>query len=317
MLIEDTYQHRLEIAFEKRITSSRAPIDIREVFKGIFPLDYKDRLIAMLRAFFDASKTYPKKNSFPAYTIAGFVADVKAWRRFDRKWRKKLTDNDLKAFHMTDFEARRKKPYSEWTDRKRDEMISSLISSIISNVNFGVVVTIPKSEFDRLGKPLRDRFHDNPYMWIASYSIGLISRHLKAKNIHESVMYVFESGDDGEPEFKHTMTRIMLESERWKEALQVFSIMPGLKSQFPGLNAADFLAWEISNALPNIAGLSDEPMRPTLKRIIDAVQIKQQYMAATDIEELARRDTPEKIVKMVKEYNLKLSKPPNKKPYRW
>jgi hypothetical protein len=271
----------------------------------------------MLRAFFDASKTFPGKNLFPAYTVAGFVADVKAWSRFDRKWRKKLTDNGLQAFHMVDFEAGKKKPYSEWTNRKRDEMISSLVSSIISNVKFGVVVTIPKVEFDALGKPLRDRFHDNPYMWIASYSMGLISRRLKAKNIHESVIYVFESGDDGEPEFKHTMARIMRESERYKEVLQVFSIMPGLKSQFPGLNAADFLAWEISHALPCIVGLSDKPMRPTLRKVINAVQIEQQYMAATDIEELARRDTPEKIASMVKEYTLKLSKPPNKKPYRW
>ena len=103
----------------------------------------------MLRAFFDASKTFPGKSLFPAYTIAGFVADVKAWSRFDRRWRKKLIDNGLQAFHMVDFEARKKKPYSQWTDRKREEIISSLVSSIISNVSFGVVVTILK-EFDAL-----------------------------------------------------------------------------------------------------------------------------------------------------------------------
>ena len=106
-------------------------------------------------------------------------------------------------------------------------------------------------------------------------------------------------------------------SQRWREDLQVSSIMPGLKNEFPALNAADFLAWEISHALPKIVGLSDDPMRPTLQRVIKAVQIEQQYMAATDIAELARRDTPEAIANMAKEYTLKLGKPPNKKPYRW
>ena len=41
-----------------------------------------------------------------------------------------------------------------------------------------------------LGQPLRHRFHDNPYMWMASYFIGLISRRLKKEKISDSVGYV-------------------------------------------------------------------------------------------------------------------------------
>src|SRR5207248_366854 len=98
-------------------------------------------------------------------------------------------------------------------------------------------------------------------------------------------------GDDGEPEFKHTMGKIMDQSQRWREDLQVSSIMPGLKNEFLALNAADFLAWEISHALPTIAGRNEEPIRSTLERVIKAVPMEQQYMAATDIKELAIRDT--------------------------
>src|SRR5437016_1980637 len=104
----------------------------------------------MLRAFLDASKTFPGKTSAPALTMAGFVGEAKVWSRFQRHWRAARKKSGLDYFHMVDYEALQKSPYSKWGDQQYRAILDNLISLTIDIVDFGVTVSITKDQYDSL-----------------------------------------------------------------------------------------------------------------------------------------------------------------------
>src|ERR1035438_6245958 len=74
-----------------------------------------ENLIAMFTAYFDASG----RRDTRVLTMAGFVSDVRKWAKFDGKWSAILKRENIPAFHMTDFVAR-KPPFDCWQGRDAD-----------------------------------------------------------------------------------------------------------------------------------------------------------------------------------------------------
>jgi hypothetical protein len=290
--------------------------DLSEIFDGIFPANYRKQLIVMLRAYFDGSKTFSRSSPFPCLAVAGFVGDKKRWSRFQKKWRDVRKTSGIDFFHMADYEARRP-PYDSWSERKRKAVLDRLISLTRETADFGAITLLPKSEFDSLDKRTRNRFNDNPYLWCASYCIGLIARRLEREKINESVMYIFESGDQGEPEFKHAMARLVETSEAFRRRFRIYSIMPGLKHEIPALDSADFLAWETTRYVPIKVGAASGPMRDSVKRVLEVVPMETLYMDEAGVLSLIERNTPAYVAAMAKEFGLKPGKPQPKRPYRW
>lgn len=135
--------------------------------------------------------------------------------------------------------------------------------------------------------------------------------------MNKSVMYVFESGDQGEPQFKHAMTRLLQISARFREEYQIHSIVPGLKRQFPGLDSADFLAWEAAQYAPITAGVNSHPVRLNMQKIRQAVPIESCYMDKASIESLRNSHTPAYMKELANEFGVKLGKASRQRPYQW
>ena len=175
----DTLIQRSSIERCRGIRRDRSvPPEIREIFEDLYPPEYEHHRVIMLRAFFDASKTFPNDNPFPCLTIPGFVAEIPAWSTFQRQWRDARKESGIDFFHMTDFEANAY-PYNTWSKRKRNAVISDLITLIKDTVEFGVAVALPKTEYDALSESTKKRFNDNPYSWVASVCVQLVAKHVK------------------------------------------------------------------------------------------------------------------------------------------
>ena len=65
-------------------------------------------------------------------SVAGYVWPFEKWKLFQRQWRRMLRDNDLKFFHMTDFETFNG-VYKGWTRRRHDSVIKRVIRIITAS----------------------------------------------------------------------------------------------------------------------------------------------------------------------------------------
>ena len=91
--------------------------------------------IGVLWAYFDESGTHDSKTgNITSLTLSGAIATCDQWRSFDRKWAEVLDDAGLEWFHMTDFEARSEPPYSDWTEKRRREILGNLLDAAVDHV---------------------------------------------------------------------------------------------------------------------------------------------------------------------------------------
>lgn len=219
----------------------------------------------MVRGFADASVA-TKGNGPSILGIAGFISTIPAWCRFEEEERKIRREFGLEFFHMTDYMSvsGKAKPYCDWSDTKRDLCMDRIIHNINKNVMFGVAFAINLSDIDKerekhQNDPLWSG--NNPYMFCTSQFFTLTKMALESNHINEQVLWIFESGDQGQKEFIWAMQRICTLSEKFREWAHIFSVMPGTKKQFPGLDAADFLAWETPQHVQRM--ITNAPHRPS------------------------------------------------------
>ena len=239
--------------------------DMCRFLRGLFPPEYGRRLILMLQAFVDASK--PKDGS--VVSVAGFVGIGSEWSKFQRAWRRKRKELQLEYFHMTDFMSGQAKPYKDWTEDRRQGVMTRLIQLINLHLWFGVAVAANVADFTALRDEKRILCGKNIYALCAAQCIGIVSRALVEEKIDEPVAWVFEAGDKGEPEFTSAMGHLCATKESARRALQVFTIAPGSKKDIAPLDAADFLAWESVQHLPEPVGdkLILKESKPYIKRL--------------------------------------------------
>jgi hypothetical protein len=77
-------------------------IHIRDL--SVFPTPPKDALMVVLKAYFDDSG----EEIDPAHkvcSLAGYIGDAKAWRRFEKEWPKALKEQNIEYFHSADLNA--------------------------------------------------------------------------------------------------------------------------------------------------------------------------------------------------------------------
>lgn len=280
--------------------------EITEVFDGLFPPEYRQRLVVMLRAFLDGSTAgHP-----PILSVAGFVSSVEEWRKFQRHWRDARKKAGIDYFRTTDFMSCRAKPYRHWDARKKGAMISRLLHLINVHARFGVAIALNLDDFRAQSAAIKRSWGYKPYRLCAAQCIGRVALALDDWGIRESVMYVFESGDEGEPAFRESMTRIVTASERFRKEMHVYSVMPGTKRQFPALDAADFLAWQSSQHVQRMEGDNPAPRSSYMERL--KIPIRSGVMRGNNLREWAVGDTPEQRDLIAKTFGVRIR--PEKKP---
>lgn len=286
-------------------------IDLARLSINIFPGHYRDRLIAVMEAYGDGSQY----DGLGHFVVAAFVAPLEEWAQFSPKWRDVLHEADpaLTVFHMTDYLARRTKPYREWDDNKHGRLIESLLDLVGQAALFGAGVALKKREYDSLSAGVRQRLGnlaDNPYRVCAHACIARISNWLEKHGFgNERVAYVFEAGDKGLPAFRETVNEIIGASQVYRDEMKIISVVNMSKRDALPLQAADILAWEMSHHRGG-------PFNARLRRVLDhGCAIERVTIGRKGLERFAELATAEKLRSIASEYGVPVSRR-QKKRYR-
>jgi len=110
---------------------------------------WSTRVMAFFHAYVDDSGSHEDS---PIFVLAGYLSTVRKWRTFTRRWQDALRRMGLQSFHMSQAEARRGKPYEDWTADQRQENILELggLAKRFAIGAFGVETS--RREFDAILK---------------------------------------------------------------------------------------------------------------------------------------------------------------------
>lgn len=93
------------------------------------------RGIAMLWGYFDESGEHDRiTGNLTRLTVGGALATAEAWAALSMEWAATLRSANISAFHMTDFEGRKKPPYDAWSEPERRRILSALLDIAIRHV---------------------------------------------------------------------------------------------------------------------------------------------------------------------------------------
>ena len=192
----------------------------------------------MFTCYFDDSGPLAKQS--PAFVVAGYVADVDQWHRFEHEWNEILASVPGKRFHMTDF-AHSLGEFASFKgkawDRKR--LMERLVGMIRVRARFSFSCAVsPEDYWNVDDKYLLSEHLGNPYSFCSRHCLGRVRQWAKKYGHSESeIEYIFEQGTAGKGELMQVMERDGFPSPifRGKECAQ--------------LQATDLLAWEQLKAL--------------------------------------------------------------------
>jgi len=145
----------------------------------------------MFAAYLDASgKTEDvSKPGVPALALAGYVAPVEAWKRFDKKWRVELLRSfSLKHAHHKNF-AQTRNQYEGWSEKKRVRYVQVGSGLINQAASVGVVTAVLLKDYAR--SVSANQKPKSPFMFVAAECLKQIARWASKEKITEPIAYFF------------------------------------------------------------------------------------------------------------------------------
>lgn len=149
----------------------------------------------MYSAYFDASG---KQDAHSAITVAGAVAPVKKWIRFEHAWKKVLDDAHVGVFHATDFAASLGE-YKGWKgDKERRSLFLRRLCKIIKdNTNKFFLVTVEIDAWNSVNREyLLSEVFQSPFALAGISVIGLARIWARNKKLQYPIKFIFEDGDE-------------------------------------------------------------------------------------------------------------------------
>jgi hypothetical protein len=147
--------------------------------------------MALLQGFFDESGMHQD----PAITtVAGFIATENQWKSFNPKWKRALKKQNVKVFHMVDFEKGRG-DFRGWTVERKIELIKKLLGIINECANLIVAHAVKPRDFEQVKKQY-PKANISKYQLCCDQCIVSLSTWLMANPKRgDSVGVVFEQGN--------------------------------------------------------------------------------------------------------------------------
>lgn len=186
--------------------------------------------VAMFTAYFDAAGTSRAR----VMSLAGFVSDVKKWKRFEISWQAILDREGIKCFHMTDFVSS-KGEFVGWKGAthsyRRKKFIADLVECAKRNTNKAFGGSLVMDDYVAVNKKyLLCEHSGHPYSLIAHYCIGLARNWQKRRSVKDLV-FMLEYGDQHQGDLM-----------RLCRPDGIVPLFPTKQDAIP-LQSADLLAW--------------------------------------------------------------------------
>jgi hypothetical protein len=188
--------------------------------------------MAMYTAYFDESGS-PDEGK--ALVVAGYVASVEQWLKFDDEWREALARERVKRFHMRDF-AHSKREFESWQgdQKRRTAFIKTLVKIIRANVRKSFSQAVILEDYNKVNeKYLLAEQLLLPYPLCAFACARAVNSWAKDHGYIDPVLHIYEDGATHKKQFKRLM-----EYQEYPDPIF------GTKDDYVAFQAADLVVWE-------------------------------------------------------------------------
>ncbi len=222
--------------------------------------------MAPFTSYFDESDTSR------AGVVAGCTIAVNQLEHFGREWSRLLHDYGLSYFHMKDY-AHSKEEFTLWggDDARRKEFLKRLIGIIRRRANISIGVVVDRQEYNHyVCTPDRRRFFKNIYTTASYMCLFFNGRWADKYAYGDPIAYVFDEGNPKRSDFESAY----YESKNIPELEQRYrlgSLSFADDKAVPPLQAADFIAYEISKFWTDHRSQSERAPRLSLMSAMDTI----------------------------------------------
>jgi len=195
------------------------------------------------------------KSDRPILAVGGYLAHVKEWQDFERKWNPILIDygqragHDLRPFHMVEF-ANRQYPYNKLTDSDYEGLITSLLEVIKECARMFVVWAIEIDAYMEIIKARHILEQDivRAYHICARKCIESISLWANLAKHPNKILHIFERGNPAWPSFENSF------SPEFLNVLNILNPISQSKYDVVPLQAADIVVHQMARDLLTLRG---------------------------------------------------------------
>jgi len=190
-----------------------------------------EALIVMFTAYLDASGN--ERTS--VITVAGFVARLTRWERFESEW-KSLLPRRIKMFHMTDF-ASSKAGWESWKGKSQQRAVffDKLVRCVMRNTNKGFGISLQLSHYRDFNTKFQlEESSGGPYSFACQAFFAEVMKWAARNRVdyRREILFVAEDGDTGQGE--------MLSRARQDG----FNVIPQSKAAIRAFDACDLAGWK-------------------------------------------------------------------------
>lgn len=254
--------------------------DLAEFVDLLFLPDHTLRLLCMFACYFDASgKTSDVTGSGdPAIALAGYIAPAKAWDRFGKDWRRLLHRFGLQYAHQKDF-AHSSGQYRGWSEWKRRAYVRKGAEIINQTAHLGVVTAVLLKDWQKIVSEVRGPA--SAFYFVTVECLKQVALWGEKTGLGEPIRYFFESGDGHDAEVLGIAPKIRTDPDM-VDGYRLDSITLADKRDRalgPGLQAADWLAWESAKYLRDtkLTAANPRDMRVSLRLLYEPGKLETRF----------------------------------------
>ncbi len=200
----------------------------------------------MLTACFDASGTVHDK---PYLIVAGYLASAEDWISFEKQWMDRLPKG-IAYFRRSEC-ATNSGQFEGWDNKAdvKDELLRDLIG-IIEKTTLRKTGCIIENAIlkENLSPDIETQFHLHAYAFGGIVSVSEFYKYKHSRGM-TTPEWIFEKGDHGANELRKLMDIFGTSEPIFKGKIDSHDRKGNLIPRFTGLQAADFLAWEMSQLM--------------------------------------------------------------------
>jgi hypothetical protein len=226
------------------------------VARLLHPSWCRERVLSMIKFLGDETGT-DKKPTTRISAIGGLVGTEKAWGKFDTAWNKVLKAEDIPFFHAVQCEKGTGEFYGLDVAKRghfMDRLLEVILNAQLQPCAYGVVVP----HFNAMSLEFRAHYTDGhpdvPYYVCLHYTFVEGSHTADSFLKDEQVYFLFEQQDEFEASAKESFAAFK-QNSAWPNSARLGGEPIFVKNEeapkYPGLQAADLLAYEMYRHLDN------------------------------------------------------------------
>lgn len=192
----------------------------------------------MFRAYFDDSGTDAGSR---IVVVGGVVVTDEQYDRFKETWESILKRNNLPFFHLTKLKAGKKPPYSTMSTAEREVLLDQLVRLMSVRIAMSFSCAVPVADYNAVLSEEEKKRYGGPYAWAAQLCWTIIRLWAERHDYDDPIPFVVEGGTEGEDHLSAVFDKTIA-NPVMKGLYRLHSMVPGDKTSFPGLQAADIVA---------------------------------------------------------------------------